>query len=298
MNLNNAQTFYTVAKYKSFTKVATLQNVTQGAISTRIKNLELEIKTILLIRNNSEVILTPDGEKLFFIIEKMLFEVNDYEAALAKSIAHHTVQPLLIGISSKASKSHYYHKPCAALYSHSGPPIIVHDSLKNIFEKLKNNEIDAIFTARYQVPKFEKFKIGQFTLTLCANSKFNFDEDYEFIYPNYFFLTGSSPTSEEIFPDGSDFEFQNSEVIKRVKGLFSLHPQKEASPFLDDFIYLELIKTKKNILTLLPDFLIEEGVRKKELKLIHVVDLYPIFCYHKPDIDWKLREKLLALRQL
>jgi len=298
MNLNNAQTFYTVAKYRSFTKVATMEKITQGAISTRIKNLEKELNTKLLFRTNAEVILTPDGEKLYAIIEKMLFDINNYELDISNSIDINVPKPLRVGISSKASKSHYYHRPCADLYIHSGAPIITQDSLENLFEKLRNHELDAIFTARYQVPEFEKFKIGQFTLVLCANSKFSFDKEYEFLYPNYFFLTGASETSHELFPDGSDEEFQKSEIIQRIKVLFSIHPKIEGSPFLDDLIYLELIRKKKNILTLLPDFLIEESLQKKEIKVLHVVDFFPIFCYHNPDIEWKVHEKLLAIRQV
>jgi len=298
MNLNNAQTFYTVAKYKSFTKVATMQKITQGAISIRIKNLEKELNTTLLIRTNAEVVLTPDGERLYAIIEKILFDINNYELDISNSTDLNVQKPLRVGISSKASKSHYYHQTCADLYIHSGAPIITQDSLENLFAKLRTHEIDAIFTARYQVPEFEKFKIGQFTLVLCANIKFSFDKEYEFIYPNYFFLTGASQTSKKLFPDGSDEEFQNSEIIQRTKGLLSIHPKKEGSPFLDDLIYLELIRKRKNILTLLPDFLIEENLQKKDVKVLHIVDFFPIFCYHNPDIEWKVHEKLLAIRQV
>ncbi len=298
MNLNNARTFYYVAKYRSFTKVATLIGHTQGAISTRIKNLEKELHTTLMHRTNSDVILTPDGEKLYVILEKTLFDLNNFELEISHIESSAPPSPLKIGISNKASKSHYYHKPCADLYIRSGAPLIVHDTLENLFSMLRNHELDAIFTARYQVPEFEKFKIGQFTLVLCANINFDFNVDYEFIFPNYFFLTGASPTSTELFPDGDDEKFQKSEIIQKTKVLFSIHPQNEGSPFLDDLIYLELIRKKENILTLLPDFLISEALQKQEVKILHVVDFFPIFCYHNIDIHWQQEEKLVALRSI
>lgn len=66
MSLNSLyiDAFYACAQAGHFTKAAKSLNITQSALSQRIKNLELELGTTLFIREKTGVRLTEFGEKL------------------------------------------------------------------------------------------------------------------------------------------------------------------------------------------------------------------------------------------
>lgn len=66
MQLSSLQieAFFTVARLGSFTKAAKALGLTQPALSQRLANLELELESILLIRDRSGVRLTESGQDL------------------------------------------------------------------------------------------------------------------------------------------------------------------------------------------------------------------------------------------
>ena len=76
MNLNFLKSFYLVAKYKSFTKAADIEDVSKGVLSRNVKGLETDLKAQLFIRTTRSVNLTEAGEALY---EKcvLIFELLD-----------------------------------------------------------------------------------------------------------------------------------------------------------------------------------------------------------------------------
>lgn len=70
------QTLVAVAKAGSFSKAAEELNVTQSAISQSIKNLENKIGVDLFNRSGKKIILTPEGEKLFYLGQSFLDEIE------------------------------------------------------------------------------------------------------------------------------------------------------------------------------------------------------------------------------
>lgn len=64
LNSNYLDAFYTTCQAKSFTKAAQILNITQSALSQRVKNLEDQLETTLLIRDRSGLQLTEQGEGL------------------------------------------------------------------------------------------------------------------------------------------------------------------------------------------------------------------------------------------
>ena len=71
--LANMHSFSVVAKYFSFTKAASQElNLTQGAVSHRIKNLEKQLGFPLFVRLPSRMELTPEGERLLVDLEPVI----------------------------------------------------------------------------------------------------------------------------------------------------------------------------------------------------------------------------------
>ena len=58
------RTFYYVAKYKNFTRAATMLLSSQPSVTRSIQNLESELGCRLFIRSRHGVTLTPEGDML------------------------------------------------------------------------------------------------------------------------------------------------------------------------------------------------------------------------------------------
>ncbi len=71
------QTLVAVSKAKSFSKAAEDLNVTQSAISQSIKNLESKLEIKIFKRSGKNVVLTPEGEKLYQFGAQFLSEMRD-----------------------------------------------------------------------------------------------------------------------------------------------------------------------------------------------------------------------------
>lgn len=78
------QTLVAVSNAKSFSKAAEDLNVTQSAISQSIKNLETKLDLKLFKRTGKNIVLTPEGEKLYELashfLEEMRETLSDLEA--------------------------------------------------------------------------------------------------------------------------------------------------------------------------------------------------------------------------
>lgn len=71
------QTLVAVTKAKSFSKAAEDLGVTQSAISQSIKNLEGKLEIKIFKRSGKNVVLTPEGERLYQFGSHFLSEMKD-----------------------------------------------------------------------------------------------------------------------------------------------------------------------------------------------------------------------------
>ena len=76
--------FEAAARNCSFTHAATELNVTPGAVSRQIRNLEENLGAPLFIRNNRGVILTVDGEALFHVLASGFSRAADTVRAIRR----------------------------------------------------------------------------------------------------------------------------------------------------------------------------------------------------------------------
>lgn len=72
METKDLEIFQSVALNKSVSKSALELNYTQSNITNRIHKLEKDLNTVLFLRNNRGVILTPEGEVFLKYTEKIL----------------------------------------------------------------------------------------------------------------------------------------------------------------------------------------------------------------------------------
>ncbi len=89
MDFKQLETFVSIAKYKSFSRAARELFLTQPTISNHIQNLEKDLGTILINRNNKNISLTKAGEILYVHAleilntrKKALYNLGEYQGKI------------------------------------------------------------------------------------------------------------------------------------------------------------------------------------------------------------------------
>lgn len=143
-DFNKYRFFYAVAECKSFSKATQILHVSQPAISYAIKELEGQLGARLFIRNNKNVILTDDGEKLLYYVKRAFDNLtmgqrvikekdDDLTGVIRIGIYSHISLFMLPLVIKKFNKKH----PNAKFYIYA-------TSNMEMLEKLRNRELDFI----------------------------------------------------------------------------------------------------------------------------------------------------------
>ncbi|MDE6407749.1 MAG: LysR family transcriptional regulator, partial [Anaeroplasmataceae bacterium] len=138
------QTLLKVAETKNYTKAAEELNLTQPAVSLHIKQLEQELNVKLFRRTNHNVELTNEGN----IVVKYAIRLNNIYANLQQSLLDNqqNIKRLTIGLTPSAESSII--SRILAKFSLEKENLhitIISDTIKNLYNKLKNFEIDVAF---------------------------------------------------------------------------------------------------------------------------------------------------------
>ena len=83
MDWDKLKIFHTVAEASSFTKDATILNLSQSAISRQIQSLEQDLKIQLFERHARGLVLTDNGKYLFQTAHEVISKLKDVEATLS-----------------------------------------------------------------------------------------------------------------------------------------------------------------------------------------------------------------------
>ena len=83
MDWDKLKIFHTVAEASSFTKAATVLNLSQSAISRQIQTLEHELKIKLFERHARGLVLTDNGKYLFQTAHEVIAKLKDVEATFS-----------------------------------------------------------------------------------------------------------------------------------------------------------------------------------------------------------------------
>ena len=89
MDFKQLEIFVSVAKHKSFSKAAKELFLTQPTVSSHMQNLESELNTVLINRNNKSVTITEPGKILYAHAleilntrQKALYNLNEYSGKI------------------------------------------------------------------------------------------------------------------------------------------------------------------------------------------------------------------------
>ncbi|MGV8949103.1 MAG: LysR family transcriptional regulator [Candidatus Paracaedibacter sp.] len=82
LNWSKLKTFYRVASCGSYARAAEKYHITPTALSKMVKSLETELNCKLLIRTDTGIKLTSEGQILFKDVNRISNMLNISEAAL------------------------------------------------------------------------------------------------------------------------------------------------------------------------------------------------------------------------
>lgn len=161
--------FIEVCKDSSITEAAKALHLTQPAISQHIKQLEQEYEVRLFARSNRSLSLTKEGEillkyalriqSLYGDLERKLRDNKKYASYLTIGITHTSESNVAPEILEKyAQKDNVTHIR------------IISDSIKNLYEKLSNFQIDmAIIEGKITNKKFSSILLGTDSLVAIVS---------------------------------------------------------------------------------------------------------------------------------
>ncbi|BFH14280.1 hypothetical protein J6TS7_62860 [Paenibacillus dendritiformis] len=104
MESGELKIFQAVAREGSITKAAQALNYVQSNVTTRIQQLEAELKTPLFRRSNRGMTLTPAGKNLLEYADRILSLLDEAEKSARYS--EHPSGPLRIGSIETAAVTH------------------------------------------------------------------------------------------------------------------------------------------------------------------------------------------------
>ncbi|MDC7720923.1 LysR family transcriptional regulator [Priestia megaterium] len=154
MESQDLRIFKCVAEAKSLSKAAEVLGYVQPHISQRIKNLEEELDTKLLIRTNRGVTLTNEGEALFNYAQLIL---RLMEEAKAEVNPNKFKRSLIIGASQTVSATKVPSLFSSFLKEHQSIEVKIKTDRKQVLqEMLSYGEIDGLFlSGAYNEAQFE-----------------------------------------------------------------------------------------------------------------------------------------------
>lgn len=146
--------FKCVAETKSLSKAAEVLGYVQPHISQRIKNLEEELGTKLLIRTNRGVTLTNEGEALFNYAQRILLLMEEAKAEVNPNKFR---KSLIIGASQTVSATKVPFLFSSFLKEHRDIEVKIKTDRKHALqEMLSYGEIDGLFlSGTYNEAQFE-----------------------------------------------------------------------------------------------------------------------------------------------
>jgi DNA-binding transcriptional LysR family regulator len=174
------EAFYTVSKFKNFTKAAAAINVTQSALSQRILNLESDLETTLFIRDRSGIRLTEAATKLFQYCQFQEKFESDFLGQLKSKNSHE-----LAGIISIAGYSSVLR---SVILPSLNPLLMKHEQLqlkiqsmemRDLLDVLKTGAADYIVTDhRIDRDEVSSIKIGVERYVLIESQKVRASQAY------------------------------------------------------------------------------------------------------------------------
>ena len=169
---NKLITLLKLAELKNFTKVAEEFSMTQPAVSHHIQQLEEEFQIRLVIRKKNDILLTEEGKiavnyakKILALYEKMEQEIKGYQRNITNlriGITHTSESNIMMEVLAK----------CSNEIDNLNITVIT-DTIKNLYNKLDNFEIDLAIIEEKANPLKYKSLLLDTDYLVCILSKDN-----------------------------------------------------------------------------------------------------------------------------
>ncbi|MDO4467387.1 MAG: LysR family transcriptional regulator [Bacillota bacterium] len=258
MDIHVLKTFVAVCELSGFSAAAHKLGFTQSTVSSQIRQLEKELNTVLFNRYYHKIELTSDGaivlkhaRDILESHEKMISEIHEMEQiegtirlAMSSSVCNRYFKEDFLRFKEKYPKIHL---------------IVSESGTEQMFTMLQKNEVDLVFTLDNHIYNSEYI--------ICAER----EEDVYFI-----------SSAKNIIPSCEIKELGNQNFILTEKDMSyrKLLDQEFASrsielnPVLEIGNPLQICELVKNsnFLSFLPDFIVEEYVKNKEIQRLNVKD--------------------------
>lgn len=158
MELRNIRTFARIAEVGSFTRVAIELGYTQSAVTMQVKQLERELGCVLFERLGRSVRLTPEGERLLPVANRMLQAADEASRIAQKpgevsgTLRIGVSDSLLVGVLAPvlSELSRTYPRVCAS--THQQMP-------DEQFAMLRRNDIDVLLLLDERMERPEWVKV-------------------------------------------------------------------------------------------------------------------------------------------
>lgn len=275
MEIRNVKTFLRVAELESFTNAAEQLGYSQAAVTVQIKQLESELETQLFDRVGKHIKLTETGVRFMPYATEVMKAVHKAETFIQG-------EEILAGrlrIGSVASLAARILPPILLeyreLYPHVEMSIETLRSVPEMFDMVRQNEIDILYFLNRQIYSFEWVKVLEHP------------EDIIFVTHACHPLAGRERVNiEQILREPLILTMRGISYCGDLEQTLAARGL-EAHPFLeigDTEVIIEMLLNKAGI-SFLPQYLVQKYIDSGQLASIGT-DLPPIenwsqLVYHK-----------------
>lgn len=168
--------FYYVAKYKSFTRAASILMNSQPNITRSMNNLERQLGCSLFIRSNRGAELTPEGQKLY---EHVSIAFEQLQAAELELVSGNNLQSGTVTMSASETALHGILLPALKNFHNAYPGIrirISNHSTSQAVQAVKNGLVDfAVVTTPTDIQKpLKEIRLKDFQEILVCGGRYSF----------------------------------------------------------------------------------------------------------------------------
>jgi len=163
LNILRIKYFVDVANFKSFTKAAQHNYVSQTAVSQQIASIEKELDVQLFERTKGKVELTPAGKSFY---EDCIRFLHEYECAVskAKQIFNENSGTISIGFLTATKMGYLY--DVIRIFHKQYPNVkvkLVQSSFSSLRRQLESRELDIGLAIRYNLEDIETVQLSSLT---------------------------------------------------------------------------------------------------------------------------------------
>ena len=194
-NLNLYRIFCEVAKEKNITKASDNLYISQPAVSSAIKDLEISLGGQLFIRKNKGVILTGYGQQIYDKVLPCIEKLDKIDSFFDEI---KSLKTGVLRIGSNTSNTNQIISAHLVKFASIYPEVkiqMIRDSQENLIKKLEEQLIDIIYIDNEDIGEFNVVETYNINYQLIGNKTY-----YE-KYKNSPITSNNFPTEEIILPN-------------------------------------------------------------------------------------------------